>query len=82
MIYLISNQYDAFGGEFQQISLSEGIALISSLDNIGTDTETSGLDCFTKKLLTVQLGNKDNQVVIDCLSTDILKYKEFLESKS
>ena len=68
MIYLISNQYDAFGGEFQQISLSEGIALISSLDNIGTDTETSGLDCFTKKLLTLQLGNKDVQVVIDVAS--------------
>jgi len=68
MIYLVSNQTNAFGGEFKQISLRESIDMIIPLEYIGTDTETEGLDCFTKKLLTLQLGNKDFQVVFDISS--------------
>ena len=68
MIYLVSNQTNAFGGDFTQISLEEGISLVSQLEVVGLDTETQGLDCYTKKLLTIQLGNKENQVVFDISS--------------
>lgn len=68
MIYLVSNQTNAFNNEFNQISLLEGIEIVSKLKFIGADTETEGLDCFTKKLLTVQLGNKEIQVVFDITS--------------
>jgi len=68
MIYLVSNQVNAFGGEFNQISLSEAIQLVSSLNYVGLDTETEGLDCHTKKLLSLQLGDKNNQVVFDIAS--------------
>lgn len=47
---------------------------------MGLDTETLGFDVYTKPLLSVQMGNRDNQIVIDCKTIDILKYKEFLES--
>ncbi len=81
MIYLVSNQQDLFEStQYSKISVDDSLDLLKPLINVQLDTETEGLDCFTKKLLTVQLGNKDNQVVIDCLSIDILKYKEFLES--
>ena len=63
MIYLVSNQTNAFGGEFTQVTLSAAIAMLDTLEFIGTDTETKGLDCFTKDLLTIQLGNKDIQIV-------------------
>ena len=68
MIYLVSNQTNAFGGEFTQITLKEAIAMISTLKFVGADTETEGLDCFTKDLLTLQLGNKELQVVFDIAS--------------
>ena len=68
MIYLVSNQTNAFNNEFNQVSLLEGIEIISKLRTIGADTETEGLDCFTKKLLTIQLGNKEIQVVFDIAS--------------
>lgn len=68
MIYLVSNQSNAFGGDFNQISLQEGIDLVAPLKFIGTDTETEGLDCFTKRLLTLQLGCKEFQVVFDISS--------------
>lgn len=68
MIYLVSNQTNAFGGEFTQVTLSAAIAMLDTLEFIGTDTETKGLDCFTKDLLTIQLGNKDIQIVFDIAS--------------
>ena len=68
MIYLVSNQTNAFGGEFTQIPLLEAIEMLSHIQFIGADTETEGLDCFTKKLLTVQLGNAEFQVVFDIAS--------------
>ena len=68
MIYLVSNQSNAFGGEFEQISLHNAIELIKPLKNVGLDTETEGLDCHTKKLLSLQLGCKEFQVVFDTSS--------------
>lgn len=47
----------------------------------GLDTETMGLDPHTKPLLSVQIGTKDIQIVIDCLTIDINLYKEILEDK-
>lgn len=44
------------------------------------DTETEGLDVYTKRLLTVQFGTRDIQIVVDCTSVDVLQYKSFLES--
>lgn len=43
------------------------------------DTETMGLDCHTKALLTVQLGNKENQVIFDWTT---LKKEEKLQLKA
>lgn len=68
MIYLVSTQANAFDNLFNQISLEEAIERLSKLTVIGNDTETEGLSCHTKKLLTVQLGNADFQVVFDISS--------------
>lgn len=34
-----------------------------------------GLNPHTKALLTVQIGTKENQVVIDCTTINIWEYK-------
>ena len=49
------------------------------MEVLAVDTETSGLDCWTKKILTIQIGNKKDQVVVDCTTIDILNYKDLLE---
>lgn len=82
MIYLVSKQQSLFNSDkYQTISLEEAFNILNPLKEVQFDTETEGLDCFTKKLFTIQLGNKENQIVFDCTSynpTEILK--EYFES--
>ena len=82
MIYLVSNVIGAFEGEFTQISVDESLKLLDPLKFVGTDTETTGLDCHTKSLLTLQLGCRDFQIVYDISSFGgriPAKVKEYLE---
>ncbi len=67
MIYLVTNQLELFS-EFTIISLEEALVKLNEIKIVGSDTETTGFDRFTKKLLLLQLGNKDFQVVIDLSS--------------
>lgn len=53
---------------------------MEKLDIIGCDTETIGT-FYDGSVYTLQLGNKHNQYVIDCDSTDIQDYKPLLERK-
>ena len=67
---------------FPSSSIKECIEYLQQLDYVALDTETQGFDPHTKRLLLLQVGNKDRQFVIDCLDTDILPLKEVLESKT
>ena len=80
MIYLVTNNKSLWNGTFKCVSVKESLELLESLNIVGVDTETSGIDPHTKELLLVQLGCYDFQVVIDCRTIDILEYKDFLES--
>ena len=81
MIYLVTNQRTLFESEiYKVISVEESLRLLNSLTIVGLDTETQGFSPFLKKLLLLQLGNKDFQVVIDCTTVDVTLYKEYLES--
>lgn len=81
MIYLVTKQTTLFESEnYKIISVEESLRLLNSLNIVGLDTETQGFSPFLKKLLLLQLGNKDFQVVIDCTTVDVTLYKEYLES--
>jgi len=81
MIYLVSNQRSLFETDkYKEISFEDAKKKLYELSVIQLDTETSGLDPFTKELLTYQLGNKENQYVFDNLSYPITLFKELLES--
>lgn len=81
MIYLVTKNQELFKNrDYKIIGVDESLSLLNSMSIIGLDTETSGLDVYTDRLLSVQLGNYDNQVVIDCSTIDITLYKDFLES--
>lgn len=81
MIYLVTKNTQLFENDLYKIvSPEESLKLLEPLKEVGLDTETEGMDPHTKKLLLVQLGNYDFQVVIDCRTIDIQLYKDFLES--
>lgn len=82
MIYLVTQQTSLFDFSlFKMISLENAIALLEIFDELGIDTETSGLDCFTKNLLLLQIGNTNLQVLFDITSYNYRipdKLKEYL----
>lgn len=80
MIYLVTAQQRMFDDSIQVTSVEESLKFLTPLKEVGLDTETRGLDPYTKELLSVQLGCKDFQIVIDCTTINILQYKDYLES--
>ncbi len=72
MIYFVTKNQELFNNDsYKIIGVDESLSLLSSLNEVSADTETEGLDEYTKELLSVQLGNKDFQVVIDCQTINI-----------
>ena len=84
MIYLCSRNKRLFQTDsYSYLPFNSCIELLDKLKQIQFDSETMGLDCHTKPLLTVQLGNKENQVVFDwttMTSEEKEAYKNFMES--
>ena len=84
MIYLVSRNKSLFSPEkYKQVSFKEAMSILLPLKVVQFDTETMGLDAHTKELLTIQLGNKQNQVVFDWLTltaAEKLTLKKYLES--
>lgn len=66
MIYLVSHNKSLFQTDkYVEATMEQAMSVLLPLKICQLDTETKGLDCHTKALLTIQLGNRDNQVVID-----------------
>lgn len=83
MIYFVTGQRELFefpNTKYKCISVEESLKILEPLQVVGLDTETTGTEIWQGKLLTLQLGNKENQVVIDCMTTDVKQYKDYLES--
>lgn len=83
MIYFVSAQQRAFDSDIiKTCSPIDSLGYLEKLDVIGVDTETTGFDPHTCKILSLQLGDNVHQFVIDALTVDIAKYyKKLLESK-
>lgn len=81
MIYLVTSNAELFDNEiYKIISVKDSLRLLEPLEIVGLDSETSGLHVHSDKLLSLQLGCKEFQVVIDCTTINILEYKRYLES--
>lgn len=82
MIYLVTGQQSMFSpAGYSLATVEESLTYLKTLDIIGFDTETMGLDPFTKPLLSMQLGDETKQYVVDCKTIDPKLYKDILESK-
>ena len=84
MIYLVSKNKTLFGStKYKEVEFDEAMEVLYPLTMPQLDTETTGLDEHTKKILTIQLGNKENQVVFDWTTLtprEKQELKEYLES--
>ena len=84
VIYLVTGNRQLFHSEYYEvISLEKSLEIIENWDVVQFDTETSGRDPHCCKILCAQFGNKnaDIQIVVDTSTTDILHYKNLLETK-
>lgn len=81
MIYLVSNQLKLFSDEFNMITIEESIELLDKLAVLAIDSETTGLDCHLDKMILLQLGNEEIQIVVDTTTIDLKHYKNLLETK-
>lgn len=82
MRYLISRRQELYEREkpYEVISVAQALEILEPMRIVGLDTETEGFDVYTKRLISVQLGNFEHQVIIDCTTVDILLFKDYLES--
>lgn len=81
MVYLVTKQKSLWEStRYKVIDPEEALRILEPLTVVELDTETMGLDPYTKELLTVQLGCTDFQVVIDCASVDIQLFKNYIEN--
>jgi DNA polymerase I-like protein with 3'-5' exonuclease and polymerase domains len=82
VIYLVTNQASLFSAPgYSLASVEESLEYLETLEIVGFDTETMGLDPHTKALLSMQLGDQERQYVVDCTTVDPKVYKSLLESK-
>lgn len=84
MIYLVSRNKTLISPtKYEFIPFDIALEILNPLKLVQFDTETQGLDAHSKALLTVQLGNKENQVVFDWTTLtreEKLKLKDYFES--
>lgn len=84
MIYFVTSQLELFeipDAKYKCISVEESLRILEPLKNVGLDSETYGTEIWQGYLMLLQLGNKEIQVVIDCITIDIKQYKSYLESE-
>jgi DNA polymerase-1 len=82
MIYFISNQTIIENNEICQGSIQQMLEYCSDKDLLGLDIETTGFDPYTNKILCVQIGDKENQFVIDNAYYPPHTYKEVFKPET
>ena len=81
MVYLVTTNQELFKSDtYTIITKEEAFDKIAKCNVIQLDTETTGFDPHTCKILTQQFGTEDNQFVIDNKTIDPTYFKPILES--
>lgn len=81
MIYLVSKQKQFFDSpNFTIIDKKEALDMIISHTLVEYDSETEGLDPYTKALLCIQFGLGEDQIVVDTTSIDVEYFRPVFEN--
>tara|TARA_R110002020_G_scaffold186701_1_gene384762 strand:- start:1488 stop:3374 length:1887 start_codon:yes stop_codon:yes gene_type:complete len=78
MIYFVGNKN--FISTFKQAQIEDVVKYCKDKDILGVDTETEGMDFTCKKMIMFQIGDEENQFVIDTRCISIEPLKDILES--
>ena len=82
MIYLVSNQTRCIEDpEIKTATLEDCLNYFEDKKEIGLDIETRGFDPYTKEILSIQLGDYENQFIFDG-NYYILALRSLLEDES
>jgi DNA polymerase-1 len=75
----VSNQINIYD-DIERATVQECIDYFEDKQYIALDTETEGYDPHSCDVLSLQLGDTNEQFVIDCSTIDIRVFKDLLES--
>lgn len=85
MIYYITKQLN-LNFNSDKIFVTDDISLVTNFllkeTIIGCDTETEGFDVYSKKLILLQFGNKENQYVINTNEFNPIIFKSYFEDET
>ena len=80
MIYFISNT-TSISTSFKTATIDDVVKYCEDKDVLGVDTETEGFDFTCKKMIMFQIGDANNQYIIDTRFVSIEPLRKVLESK-
>ena len=80
MIYFISNT-KSLSSDFESATIEDVVDYCKTKEVLGVDTETEGFDFTCKKMIMFQIGDADNQYIIDTRFVSIEPLRDVLESK-
>ena len=81
MIYLISGT-QSINPKFKSATIEDVLTYCKDKKVLGVDTETEGFDFTCKKMIMFQIGDADNQYIIDTRFISIEPLRNILESKN
>jgi ribonuclease D len=76
MIYFIGPKELLPTEEFQYANPKQCLEYFAGHEEIEVDLETTGLDSRKDKIIALQIGDRENQYVIDARHIDILQFKQ------
>ena len=82
MIYTIGINTLIPRTEFAQCDIQDVVNYCKSKTVLGVDTETEGFDFTCKKMIMFQIGDEDNQFIIDTRVISIEPLRQILEDKN
>jgi DNA polymerase I-like protein with 3'-5' exonuclease and polymerase domains len=82
MIYTIGIDTLLPNTEFAQCNIQDVVNYCEIQKVLGVDTETEGFDFTCKKMIMFQIGDEDNQFIIDTRFVSIEPLRHILESKN
>jgi len=81
MIYFISNT-QSISSNFKSATIDDVVNYCKDKEVLGVDTETEGFDFTCKKMIMFQIGDADNQYIIDTRFISIEPLRQILESNN
>ena len=82
MIYFVGPERNIPSEVYKQATMQDVVDYCKDKEYLGVDTETEGMNFLRKKMIMLQIGDDDNQFVIDTRHVSVEPLRDILESNS